>query len=166
MRDRAEIDHIMAACLRNAEELLNVQCFSSGTRKTQHSSVAGYVTRCGLPRLGLVTLPPPAHPICAPQCVGVNSRNLGGFMKKMIGRLMAMCLVAVSLAAFAQSGDNMKQDSMKHDDMNQDQMKNDSMKKDEMKKDKKSKKTKKDKMKKDDMKKDDGMKHDDAMKQN
>ena len=28
-------------------------------------------------------------------------------MKKMIGRLMAMCLVAVSLAAFAQSGDNM-----------------------------------------------------------
>ena len=45
-------------------------------------------------------------------------------MKNMIGRLMAMCLVAVSLAAFAQSGDNMKQDSMKHDDMKQDQMNN------------------------------------------
>jgi hypothetical protein len=37
-------------------------------------------------------------------------------MKKMIGRLMAMCLVAVSLAAFAQSGDNMKYDSIKHDE--------------------------------------------------
>ena len=54
-------------------------------------------------------------------------------MKKMIGRLMAMCLVAVSLAAFAQSGDNMKQDSMKHEDMKQDQMNNEQMKKDEMK---------------------------------
>jgi len=68
-------------------------------------------------------------------------------MKKMIGRLMAMCLLAVSLAAFAQSGDNMKQDSMKHDDMKQDQMNNDQMKKDEMKRNKKSKKTKKDKSK-------------------
>jgi len=37
-------------------------------------------------------------------------------MKKMISRLMAMGLLAVSFAAFAQSGDNMEQDSMKHDD--------------------------------------------------
>ena len=107
------------------------------------------------------------EPMCAPQPVGVNSsKDSEDFMKKMIGKVMAMCLVAVSLAAFAQSGDNMKQDSMKHDDMKQDQMNNDQMKKDEMKKDRKSKKTKKDNMKKDDMKKDDNMKHDDGMKQN
>jgi hypothetical protein len=37
-------------------------------------------------------------------------------MKKMIGRLMAMCLVPTCLAAFAQSGGNMKQDDMKKDD--------------------------------------------------
>ena len=59
-------------------------------------------------------------------------------MNKMIRRLMAMCLLAVSFAAFAQSGDTMKQDSMKQGDS----------------------------MKKDDMKKDDNMKHDDSMKQN
>jgi len=41
-------------------------------------------------------------------------------MRKTICKLMAMCFLAVSLAAFAQSGDNMKQDSMKHDDMKQD----------------------------------------------
>jgi hypothetical protein len=35
-------------------------------------------------------------------------------MRKTICKLMAMWLLAVSLAAFAQSGDNMKQDSMKH----------------------------------------------------
>lgn len=37
-------------------------------------------------------------------------------MKKLICRLMAMCFLAVSLAAFAQSGDNMSQDNMKKDD--------------------------------------------------
>ena len=42
-------------------------------------------------------------------------------MNKMICRLMAMCLLSVSLTAFAQSGDSMKpdqsqQDQMKHDD--------------------------------------------------
>ena len=37
-------------------------------------------------------------------------------MNEMIRRLMAMCLLAVSFAAFAQSGDTMKQDSMKQDD--------------------------------------------------
>jgi len=42
--------------------------------------------------------------------------RLGGFTKKMIGRLMAMSLVAVSLAAVAQSGDTLKQDGMKRDD--------------------------------------------------
>jgi pentapeptide MXKDX repeat protein len=40
--------------------------------------------------------------MCAPQSVGVNSaKDSEDFMMKMIGRLMAMCLVAVSLAAFA-----------------------------------------------------------------
>jgi len=34
-------------------------------------------------------------------------------MNEMIRRLMAMCLLAVSFAAFAQSGDTMNQDSMK-----------------------------------------------------
>ncbi len=34
-------------------------------------------------------------------------------MKKMMRSLMAMCFLAVSLTAFAQSGDAMKQDSMK-----------------------------------------------------
>jgi hypothetical protein len=39
-------------------------------------------------------------------------------MKKIFGRLMAMCFLAVSLVAFAQSGDTMKQDDqMKHDNM-------------------------------------------------
>ncbi|MGA8622588.1 MAG: pentapeptide MXKDX repeat protein [Candidatus Sulfotelmatobacter sp.] len=64
-------------------------------------------------------------------------------MNKMIRRLMAMCFLAVSLSAFAQSGDAMKQDSMKQgDSMKQDDSmkQGDSMKKDDMKKDKKSKK--------------------------
>jgi pentapeptide MXKDX repeat protein len=91
----------------------------------------------------------------------ISNESVGGLMKKTIGKLMAMCFLTMSLAAFAQSGDTMKQDTMKHDDM-----KNDQMKKDEMNKDKKSKKTKKDKMKKDEMKKDDSMKKGDGMKQN
>ena len=42
-------------------------------------------------------------------------------MSKMIYRLIAMCLLSVSLAMFAQSGDSMKQeqsrpDQLKHDD--------------------------------------------------
>ena len=55
-------------------------------------------------------------------------------MKKLICRLMAMCFLTVSLAAFAQSGgdtmkhdDSMKQDNMKQDNMKQDNMKSDSM---------------------------------------
>ncbi len=51
-------------------------------------------------------------------------------MKKMFCRLMGMCFLAVSLAAFAQSGDTMKQDTMKHDD----QMKHDNMNTDNMSK--------------------------------
>jgi pentapeptide MXKDX repeat protein len=98
------------------------------------------------------------RPKCAAQ---ILTQGVGGFMKKTIGKLMAMCFLTVSLAAFAQSGDAMKQEEMKHDEMKQDQMKQD-----DAKKGKKSKKTKKDKMKKDEMKKDDGMKHDDGMKQN
>jgi len=43
-------------------------------------------------------------------------------MRKMICRLMAMCFLSLSLAAFAQTTDTSKQDSMKHDDMKQDQM--------------------------------------------
>jgi pentapeptide MXKDX repeat protein len=109
-----------------------------------------------------VTLLLVEHPI---QATGVppqiSTEGVGGFMKKTIGKLMAMCFLTVSIAAFAQSGDAMKQDNMKHDDM-----KNDQMKKDDTKKDKKSKKSKKDKTKKDEMKKDDGTKHDDGMKQN
>jgi len=42
-------------------------------------------------------------------------------MSKMIYRLIAMCLLSVSLTMFAQSGDSMKReqpqpDQMKHDD--------------------------------------------------
>ena len=51
-------------------------------------------------------------------------------MRKMICRLMGMCFLAVSLAAFAQSGDTMKQDTMKQDD----QMKHDNMKQEEKRK--------------------------------
>ena len=43
-------------------------------------------------------------------------------MKKLITKFMAMCLLSVSLAAFAHSGDT-KQDQMKHDDMSKDEMK-------------------------------------------
>lgn len=49
-------------------------------------------------------------------------------MKKVMGRLMGMCFLAVSVAALAQSGDAMKQDTMqqgdqmKHDNMNADNM--------------------------------------------
>jgi pentapeptide MXKDX repeat protein len=96
------------------------------------------------------------------------------FMKKMLCKLIAICVLATPLAGAAQSTDSMKQDQpqqdqMKHDDIGQDQAKKDDMGKDEMK-DKKGKRAKKDKMKKDDMKKDDNMKHDDtkndSMKQN
>jgi len=46
-------------------------------------------------------------------------------MNKLIGKTMAMCLLAVSMTAFAQSsGGEMKQDdNMKHDQMNSDDMK-------------------------------------------
>ena len=56
-------------------------------------------------------------------------------MKKLY-KTMAMCLVGLSLTAFAQSGDTMKHDdSMKQDDMkHDDNLKQDDMKKDEMKK--------------------------------
>jgi pentapeptide MXKDX repeat protein len=77
---------------------------------------------------------------------GGHLKIRGEFMKKVICSFVSTCVLALSLAAVAQSGDNMK-----HDDMKQDQM-NDQMKKDMMKKD--------------DMKKDDNMKHDDGMKQN
>src|SRR2546426_6730530 len=89
----------------------------------------------------------------------------GGCMKKLITKFMAMCLLSVSLAAFAQSGDT-KQDEMKQDDMKQDQMKHDDMKKDDMKKDemKKDKKSKKSKKAKKDEMKHDEMKHDDMSK--
>src|SRR6266481_2865963 len=115
----------------------------------------GSLKKSGFP----VTLSLQAHPIQAAEMYRrkFHTKNIGGFMKKTISRLMAMCFLTVSLAAFAQSRDAMKQDDTKKDD---------GMKNDEMKKDKKSKKTKKDKMKKDDMKKDDNMKHDDGMKQN
>ncbi len=43
-------------------------------------------------------------------------------MRKVICRLMAMCFLAVSLAALAQSGDTMKQDTMKQDTMKTDTM--------------------------------------------
>jgi pentapeptide MXKDX repeat protein len=120
----------------------------------------GSLEKSGFP----VTLSLRAHPIQAAEMCRrkFHTTNIGGFMKKAIGRLMAMCFLTVSLAAFAQSGDAMKQDDTKKDDG----MKHDQTKNDEMKKDKKSKKTKKAKMKKDDMKKDDNMKHDDGMKQN
>jgi pentapeptide MXKDX repeat protein len=62
-------------------------------------------------------------------------------MKNTLCRIIAVCLLALPLASFAQSTDNMKQDQPQQ----QDQMKHDDMKKD-------------DGMKHDDMKKDDGMK--------
>jgi pentapeptide MXKDX repeat protein len=72
----------------------------------------------------------------------------GDTMKKIFSSLTLACVLAASLAAFAQ--DQMKQDDMKKDDAKPDTMKSDSMKKD-----KKSKKAaKKDAMKKDEMKKD------------
>jgi pentapeptide MXKDX repeat protein len=59
-------------------------------------------------------------------------------METMLYKLIAMCVLALPLAAAAQSTDNMKQDQsqldqMKHDDMGQDQTKKDDMGKDEMK---------------------------------
>jgi pentapeptide MXKDX repeat protein len=39
-------------------------------------------------------------------------------MKKLIARLMAMCLLAVSLAAFAQTGSDAGKDNMKQDTPN------------------------------------------------
>ena len=48
-------------------------------------------------------------------------------MKKLFSSLALACVLAVSMAGFAQ--DQMKQDDMKKDDMKKD----DSMKKDEMK---------------------------------
>src|ERR1700756_3410748 len=86
-------------------------------------------------------------------------------MKKMLCRMMMLCLLTAPLVTFAQSGDNMKQDQSQ-DQMKQDQMKHDDMKKDE-KASKKKDNMKKDNMKKDDkMKQDDNMHHDDNMKQN
>lgn len=49
-------------------------------------------------------------------------------MKKVMSRLMGICVLAVSLAALAQSGDAMKQDTMQQaDQMKQDNMKTDPM---------------------------------------
>jgi len=45
-----------------------------------------------------------------------HTKNTGGFMKKTIGRLLAMCFLTVSLAAFAQSGDAINKDDTKIDD--------------------------------------------------
>jgi pentapeptide MXKDX repeat protein len=77
------------------------------------------------------------------------------FMKKLFSSLTLACVLAVSMAAFAQ--DQMKQDDMKKDDA----MQHDTMKKDQKKP--KTKKAKKDQMKKDSMNQD-NMKHDDMKK--
>jgi pentapeptide MXKDX repeat protein len=98
-------------------------------------------------------------------CVGAVQFQvtLGESMKKLITRLMAMCFLAVSLAAFAQTGSDASKDNMKSDNMKSDTMKKDSMAKDSKKSAKvKKTSTKKDSMKKDDMKKDDSMKNDAA----
>jgi pentapeptide MXKDX repeat protein len=122
-----------------------------------------------------VTSSCPTHPYHGAR--HARRKNSGGSMKKPIGKLMLMCVLALSLNAFAQTTetnqdsmkhddmkqDTMKHDDMKHDDMKQDTMKHDDMKKDDMAKGKKAKKLKKDKMKKDDMKADD-MKKDDMKK--
>jgi pentapeptide MXKDX repeat protein len=81
----------------------------------------------------------------------INRHSISGeTMKKILGTLMLTCVLATSMAVFAQSGDQMKQDAPKQD----------SMKNDQMKKEKKPKKA----AKKDQMKKDDTMKHDDMKK--
>jgi pentapeptide MXKDX repeat protein len=86
----------------------------------------------------------------------INRHSISGeTMKKILGTLMLTCVLATSMAVFAQSGDQMKQDAPKQDSMKQDSMKND-----QMKKEKKPKKA----AKKDQMKKDDTMKHDDMKK--
>lgn len=82
-------------------------------------------------------------------------------MKKILSTLSLTCVLAASMAAFAQ--DQMKQDDSKKGTSQQNSMQNDQMKKDT----KKSKKAaKKDAMKKDNMKqnnmKDDNMKKDDT----
>jgi pentapeptide MXKDX repeat protein len=97
-----------------------------------------------------------------------GAKSLEDSMKRLIGKLMMLCLLALSVNGFAQSAPDSNQDSMKHDDMKQDTMKPDTMKhddmaKDDMAKDKKAKKLKKNKMKKDEMKHDD-MKKDDMSK--
>jgi pentapeptide MXKDX repeat protein len=74
-------------------------------------------------------------------------------MSKMIYRLIAMCLLSVSLTMFAQSGDSMKREQSQPDQMKHD----DGMKHDAMKNDKKTKKNKKTK---------DSMKHGDKPNQN
>ena len=51
---------------------------------------------------------------------------------KKIGNLMLMCVLALSVNAFAQSTSDPNQDGMKHDEMKQDTMKHDDMKKDDM----------------------------------
>jgi pentapeptide MXKDX repeat protein len=85
----------------------------------------------------------------------------GGDMKKLIARLMAMCFLALSLAAFAQTGSDASKDTMKQDSTKKDTMKKDSKKSAKVQKTS----TKKDSMKKDSMKKDDTMKNDSAPKQ-
>jgi pentapeptide MXKDX repeat protein len=64
----------------------------------------------------------------AARATGANFQRPGGVMRKVICRLVGMCVVALSVAALAQSGGTMKQDTMQQGD----QMKHDNMKADNM----------------------------------
>jgi pentapeptide MXKDX repeat protein len=63
----------------------------------------------------------------AARAMGANFQAPGGIMRKVICRLMGICVVALSVAALAQSGDTMKQDTMQGDQMKHDNMKADNM---------------------------------------
>jgi hypothetical protein len=50
-------------------------------------------------------------------CISTNERT--EHMKKMLYKLMAVCVLAMPVAAGAQSNDNMKQDQSQQDQMKQ-----------------------------------------------
>src|ERR1700733_125429 len=134
---------------------------SKSIRQKQQPNPSGRSPICNFPPPRTSHLCPQANP--ARRNRSTLSKEIT--MKKMFSSFALACVMAASMATFAQSGqDQVKPDDTKQQDqMKNDQMKNDSMKKDDTTK-KKSKKVKKDQMKKDDTMKHDDMKKDDTMK--